>query len=159
MNISETLISPTELKPVREWVVRMASPLGIPLAGRSTAELVGAVEQAVSQWQQGRPPKAAEVKPEDLHIVLGTIWGEQLIAQFDWLWVNLTFHDFNDWSSLAVVSPDRALMILPYAYVCLCRDDQNVAVNMLAAFNAIGHQTLPAAAPGSYSNVMDTLAN
>lgn len=72
--------------------------------------VINAIDAFVDAWQEGKRPAEEELDPEDAPYALGSLWGHQLVKQFNWQWAMITFHDHGNSKAPAVLSPDRALV-------------------------------------------------
>jgi hypothetical protein len=70
--------------------------------------------------------------------------------------VDLVFHQRDDWAAMAVVSKDRSLMILPFAFIHNCISDQT-DITISASLQFLGSNIIPRFAPKSYTDVMHGL--
>jgi hypothetical protein len=120
------------------------------------SKIVGEIDGFVDVWQTGKRPTADVIDPRDIPYVLGSLWAEQLIRQFGWQWVELVYHQAKDVKALAVVSPDRSLLIRPIDFLMRCLADPNVDVTIELAFNALLANARWPAEPGAHLDVMQT---
>lgn len=157
--ITEKKISPKRRKIVVEWVAETISLVKELRVKRTPREWVDFVDRAARQWQAGSPPNyQKEVSVEDLPILLGCLWGDQICAAHDWQWVTLKYKlPDSTWEGDAVVSPDRSLCILPYAYVHECAKDPRLDVTIGSSIRLIGTKVVPKFPANSYTNLMGGL--
>ncbi len=73
--------------------------------------VIKALDAFVDAWQQGNRPPKEELDPDDAPYALGSLWGEQLIRQFNWQWAMVTFHDHGNYKAPGVLSSDRSLAV------------------------------------------------
>lgn len=150
MPISETSMTAEDLNNVTAFARKMAPKLGLQPKVTDIEANITWVDSTVYDWQQGAVPA---IDADDMVAVLGTVWAEQIIQQHDWIWVNLVFHDYDDWEAFAIVSPNRSLMILPYAFIHECIAE-GTEVTIAASLTAIGSSVIPTFEPYSYTNLM-----
>ncbi|MBZ0189116.1 MAG: hypothetical protein K8F91_22920, partial [Candidatus Obscuribacterales bacterium] len=84
-------------------------------------------------------------------ILLGSMWGEQLILEFGWLWSSV---EIGSTRILCIVSPDRSLVIYPCHFIASCLFDEEIDCTIMLAFNMMkdGLGDMPA---NGFENVMD----
>jgi hypothetical protein len=118
----------------------------------SPETIVRVVNDCVREIQKGRGPEFPEDERVDL--LLGCLWGSQLVRELNWEWVNVVFHDHGDSEAVGVVSPNREFAIYPFHFVQGCIEN-NATVKILLAYNMLKGGQVPALPPRSYENVMD----
>lgn len=151
-NISEEEIGEELLSNFAQSADQAALLLGLS-AQASAAEVVSAIDDFVYAWQKGQRVQVS--KDDDLSLLLGSLWGQQLTRELGWQWAGVTFHDFEDSKAVGVFSPDRALAIYPLHFVYGCMEN-SAPVTILLSFNLLvdGSRIPPLPANG-YENVMD----
>ncbi len=100
---------------------------------RQPHEIVEAVDKWVDDFQDTANEDVDEAEIERLVVNLGTIWGEQVVKEFGWQWV--CFEGAGE--ILAVVSPERALYIIPYEYLLACMQDPELDCTVMLSFNLL----------------------
>ena len=115
--------------------------------------VIAAVDAFVREMQQGgQSTLAGDSQPE---MALGALWGEQLVRGLGWLWTAVTFHGADDITTVAVVSPDRALVIYPFHFIHGCLEHA-APVTILLAWEILTHDgRVPSLPADSFENVMD----
>jgi hypothetical protein len=160
MTISETPMPPEAIAGISAHAREGRALCGVVFGGEPTDDdsrtVVDWVDHAISEWQRTGLHPDLEVGREDMIGVLGFTWGEQIVAAHGWQWVNLTFHEHNDWQTIAVVSTDRLLMILPFAFIYECLD-RGADVTIGMSIRAIGSDVVPTLPPGGYLDLMHGL--
>jgi hypothetical protein len=150
--------SPPDKKRMRliDLVARDAAKyLKVSVDTDSSDKIVKAVNDCVRKIQKGRWPRFSKDDEEAADLLLGCLWGSQLVKELDWEWVNVVFHDHGDSEAVGVVSPKRDLAIYPFHFVYGCIEN-NATVTILLAFNMLKDgRRIPALPPRSYENVMD----
>ncbi|WP_374500652.1 hypothetical protein [Pseudoxanthomonas sp.] len=147
MKVSEHAVDKSvldELSSFAAAVLRQAPSLG---------DSMETIDEAIYEWQvSGNPPEAGGLGQSELIAFYGALWGNEIVRLHGWHWANLTFHEFNDWTGRAVVSPDGSLFVLPFAHIheCLRGDDE---VKITALLGAIGSDVIPPLEAGSYTNL------
>ena len=139
--------------------LRVETDAGAKLLGVSAdddpAKIVAAVDAFVFNWQCGDHPPASVLDAEDAPFRMGAVWGEQFVRAFDWEWKMVTFHEHDDSTAPAVLSPDRSLAVYPIHFIMGCLQDPTVDTTILIAFNMLAASTIDSTTPGSYFNLMD----
>lgn len=156
MKISESPIGEERLRLVQGCADDAARVLELDRTILTPAQIVEAVDTFVDDWQQGdKRCYSDDVDTWSLSLEVGSLWGEQLVAQLGWEWANVVFHEQNDSKAVGVFSPDRSLAIYPFYFVYGCLEN-DATVKIMLAFNMlIDPSRLPPIAPQSYANVMD----
>jgi hypothetical protein len=154
MKISENPLSGDMLDAIEDYATEAARLLG--LADRqpmSPEDIVAAVDMCVQQRQQGNGPQFAE--DDEAALLLGCLWGQQLVRELGWQWVGVTFHEFDDAEATGVVSPNRALAIYPFHFIFECLENK-APVTIQLAFDILKEgRRVPRLPPRTYENVMD----
>ncbi|NII10138.1 DUF3806 domain-containing protein [Oleiagrimonas sp. C23AA] len=120
-----------------------------------SAKIVSAVDTHVNSLQRAIHAGSLTLNEQSrtyLSLQLGCLWGQQLIKQFGWEWVCVIDGDSELY---AVVSKDRALMMLPTYFVNECLQDPNVDCTSILSFNMIAAQKFSETPSGSYLNILD----
>lgn len=115
--------------------------------------IVEAVNECVCDIQKGGGPELSE--DEDIVMLLGALWGNQLVKQLGWRWTNIDLTDRDPpFKAIGVVSPDLDKVIYPFNFVSLCLE-KDVLVNILLVYNVLVDKPESAVyQPGSCENVM-----
>ena len=121
----------------------------------SPQRIIKEIDEFVFQWQQGNRPQSDAGDMEVAPYMMGSLWGEQLVARFGWEWVQVTFHDHRDSKATAVASPDRALAVYPFAFLIGCFKNPHVDCTIALAYNMMEAGTIARVEPGEYFNLMD----
>jgi hypothetical protein len=131
-----------------------ASFLKIDPKRLSPQQIVEKIDDFVHRLQKG---KVTAPKDEDVNILFGCLWGQQLVADFQWEWANVVFHDHNDSKAMGVFSPDRSLAIYPFHFIQGCIEN-GAPVTILLSFNMLIDKTrIPKLPARGYQNVMDAV--
>jgi hypothetical protein len=129
-----------------------AEYLNVSFDTDSAETIVRAVNDCVREIQKGCGPEFPDGERVDL--LLGCLWGSQLVKELNWEWVNVVFHDHGDSEAVGIVSPNRELAIYPFHFVYGCIEN-NATVTILLAYNMLKGGRVPVLPPRSYENVMD----
>jgi len=119
------------------------------------AVIVEAIDKFVDNWQQGKRPSTDAVDPEDAPYAMGSLWGQQLVRQFQWEWGMITFHDHGDSQAPGVLSPKRDLAVYPIHFLIGCLQDPGVDCTVALSFNMLAAGKVGKLEPKGYFNLMD----
>jgi hypothetical protein len=155
MNVSEEPVSDEIMGNIRDCAQSALLLLGEKYATAEPPAVVAAIDDFVYRWQKGDRPSTDVVEGEDAQLLMGSLWGEQLVKQFGWQWAQLTFHDYKDAVAFGVFSPDRSLAIYPLEFMLGCLRDADVDATVLLSFNMLLAGSVPKMKKKSYTNVMD----
>jgi hypothetical protein len=155
MSISEVPVEEELLVHIRGAAESAAEILGVDPAEKSAAEVVHAIDQCAYQWQKGKRPEMDE--EEDLSLLLGALWGEQLCRALGWEWSGVVFHKYDDAHAVGVFSPDRSLAIYPFHFTKGCLENE-ASVTIELAFNMLlDGSEVPQLPANGFENVMDNV--
>lgn len=151
--VTEELLENSQIEKLHTFAQHVRLVLNPETKNSSSEELLIWADSVTYDWQKGNPPQAEGIESNEFEHAIAITWAEQIVKRHNWLWVKLTLHDNEDWETLAIVSADRSLMILPSASV---RESINGETEVLiaASNNAIGSSVIPKFAPKSYTNIM-----
>ena len=152
--ITERPLESDMLHNIRGCARDCATELNLDTEALSPAELVKAVNDHLHNWQkQSLPAPESPFKHEPL--ILGSLWAEQLVATLKWEWVMVVFHEHGDSEAVAVVSPNREMMICPFHFVFGCMAN-HAPVTIALSYNMLVEGSgIPPLPPNGYENVMD----
>ena len=152
-NITESRPDEERMRLIQLVTEEAAEILGLSLDADSPDAIVKAVNDCVREIQKGRGP--AFPADSEVDLLLGCLWGSQLVRSLNWEWTNVTFHDHGDSKAVGVLSPQRELAIYPFHFVHGCLENGAV-VTILLAFNMLKERSSRPDFPAhSYANVMD----
>jgi hypothetical protein len=117
--------------------------------------VIKALDAFVDGWQEGKRPTKEALDPEDAPYALGSLWGEQLVRQFNWQWGMITFHDHNNSKAPGVLSPDRSLAVYPIHFLMGCLKDSRVDCTVALSFNMLAAGKIKNLPAKGYFNLMD----
>ncbi|MCA9125197.1 MAG: hypothetical protein H6822_27335 [Planctomycetaceae bacterium] len=121
--------------------------------GCEPEKVIEAINTHIRELQ--KTPTADRDPWVDVSIPFGSLWGEQLIRDLGWQWVEAVFDDDVTNKAVGVASPDRSLIIYPMHFVFGCIEN-NAIVTILLAYNAIkSGDRIPDIPPDSHVNVME----
>lgn len=91
---------------------------------------------------------------EELAFECGSLWGNQLAAEFGWKWVRVKFQHL-DTDAVGIASGDASLVIYPFQTIFLyC--EQILPVRVTRSFEVLSEPgRVPMLPPGGLENVMD----
>ncbi len=153
-SLTEHAIGPELHGEIQRWSAEGSALLELS-ATAPAAEIVRSIDEFVFAWQKGqRPPLGPD---QDLSVILGSLWGQQLVRELRWQWAAVSFNDGSDTNAVGVFSPDRSLAIYPFHFVFGCIDD-SCPVTVLLAYNLLmDGSRIPALPENGYENVMDNV--
>ena len=138
--ISEARPDEERLRLIRSVAQAAAGYLGISLDD-PPEKIVGAVEECLKAVKRGE--EFLPDKNNDADLLLGSLWGTQVVRGLGWEWVNLTFHDDDNVKAVGLVSPSRDMMICPFHFVHGCIENKAI-VKILLSYEMIRQKvTLP----------------
>lgn len=142
-------------KEIKEHVADASLMLRVDVETHTPAAIVGAIDVFLCRWQEGERPELNE--NDDLSLMLGSLWGEQLIEALGWQWASVILPDRGNAVAVGVFSRDRALALYPFHVVRACVD-KGAPVAVRLAFNMLLEGTRFHAMPArGYRNVMEML--
>ena len=152
--ISERPLDSDMLHNIRGCARDCATELNLDTQTLTPAELVTAVNDHLRDWQkQSLPAPESPFKHEPL--ILGSLWAEQLVKTLNWEWVMVVFHEHGHSEAVAVVSPNREMMICPFHFVFGCMANHAPVTIALSYNMLVDGSGIPSLPPNSYENVMD----
>ena len=127
-----------------------AKYLGCDSEHDSPKDIMAKVNEAIVALVLGNETPVSEDENPDL--LLGCLWGVQMIRQFNWYWADVKIDDKYD--EVAIISPNKEMIIFPLAFASACINKQCICT-VLLSFNMLleGNQ-FNSLKPGSYENIM-----
>lgn len=156
MKITEYPLAAEMLDAIREYAAEAARLLEIGEPEKLSSEaIIEAVNRCVDQRQKGGGPEFED--DEEAALLLGCLWGQQLVRELGWQWVGVTFHEFDNAEATGVVSANRSLAIYPFHFIFECLENK-APVTIQLAFEILKEgRRVPRLPPRSYENVMDNV--
>ncbi len=152
MNISESSAEDIEI----DQLVKFATGSIAPISDSENVDILDWIDNFLYQWQQNGTPPSMFVDENNLIPALAAAWAAVIVEKHKWEWRLLTFHDLEDWKTLAIVPKDRSLMILPLSYIEDCLNNEE-EVKISASMVALVENIIPSHPENSYANVMGGL--
>lgn len=118
--------------------------------GFDPIEAVKYVDRFVEKLQLGAATVPADEEPE---VLLGCLWGEQLVREFGWHWAYVTVHDNQESKAVGVISKDCSLAIFPFDFIAGCLE-RNMPVTIMLSFNLLRRQS-PSLPARGFANIMN----
>lgn len=120
----------------------------------SPQSIVAAVNECVRDIQKGEGPELDE-EEEDIVMLLGALWGNQLVKGLSWEWANIDINEGDEpFAAIGVVSPTRNMVIYPFNFVAGCLEN-GITSTILLAYNMLVEKADDVSfEPGTYENVM-----
>lgn len=134
-----------------------AKILGVSL-DESPKTILEAVNECVHDVKKGDGPKLDE--DADIVMLLGALWGNQLVKALSWEWANIDLTDRDPpFAAIGVVSPNRDKVIYPFNFISLCLE-KDVVVSTLLVYNVLVEKPETTVyEPGSCENMMTRIAH
>ena len=127
-----------------------ATLLSIDIASDAPQSIVSKINDAIVDFVFDKDMPFSEDENPDL--LLGALWGVQMVRQFNWYWADVVVDDQFD--EVAIISPHQEMIIFPLSFTSAIINKQCVCT-VLLAFNMLLEDdrtdTIP---PGAYENVM-----
>lgn len=95
------------------------------------AHIVKVVDEVIVRLVFGENTALSD--QEERHLLLGSLWGQQMVREFGWQWADIRFEGALD---VAVVSPKRDMAIYPFTFVAGCLGRRHVCTVELS-FNML----------------------
>lgn len=153
----EQPIPATMRKDIRENAADASLLLRVDQETHTPAAIVGSIDVFLCRWQEGDRPDLDE--DDDLALMLGSLWGEQLVEALDWQWAALTIPNRKKSVVVGVFSPDRSLALYPFHAIRACLDNKTPVVVRLAFTILLEGSRLSALPQGGYKNIIDMVAH
>ena len=155
MQATERPIPPAMRQEIRQHAADAALLLRVDVETQTPAAIAGAIDLFLCRWQEGERPELDE--NDDLSLMLGSLWGDQMVEALGWQWAAVTLPDRRNSTVLGVFSRDRALALYPFHAVKACTD-KGAPVAVRLAFNMLFEGARFHAMPArGYRNVMEML--
>ena len=124
--------------------------LGVDLLKDSPDDIVRKIDATIVEMVFGRATSIPK-EEEEPDLLLGCLWGAQMVRQFGWAWANIQFSEGED---IAVVSPERDIVIYPFTFVAECLAKRRICTVELSFNMLSGRRAEMAFPPKSYEDVM-----
>ena len=123
--------------------------LDLELSENTPEEIITAVNDSVTKLVFGEDVPIPQDEEPDL--LLGCLWGAQLVRELQWAWVDMRIGESLD---IAVVSPSRDMVIYPCTFVAQCIAKQRICTVALSFNMLLERRDAPVFAEGAYEDVM-----
>jgi hypothetical protein len=127
-----------------------AGVLGVDLVKDSPDDIVRKIDATIVEMVFGRPTSIPK-EEEEPDLLLGCLWGAQMVREFGWAWADMQFPDGVD---VAVVSPERDIAIYPLTFVAECLAKRRVCTVELSFNMLSGRRAEMVFPPKSYEDLM-----
>ncbi len=156
MDCSERPVTEAILTNLRGCAAEAAGMLGRRGGGGRHAGRAGGGGRRVRRPVAARRPARPGVAADDVPFLLGSLWGEAIVAALGWAWAQVVFNRHTDTVAAAVVSPDRSLAVFPIHLVLGAAWTGRASTARIArAFDRLAAGAVGGFTPGGYANVMD----
>ncbi len=150
MKVHESPPDQERLSLIEAVIDDAAALLDVDLKTDSSQAIIQKVNDAVVDLVFERPTPVAE--DENPHLVLGSLWGAQMARQFNWYWADVVIDD--EFKEVAMISPNREMIIFPFSFTAACIDKQCVCTILLAFNMLLENDRIGEISPGTYENIM-----
>ena len=151
-HITESAFDSERNESIQAVTQDCATCLGLDITQNTPIEIVKAVNETIVKQVFGEA--TAMPTDEDPDLLLGCLWGSQMVRVLGWSWVNIHVGDSLD---IAVVSPSRSMAIYPFTFVSACIRKQCICTVELS-FNMLSERgDDPIYPPKTYESVMDQI--
>ena len=113
------------------------------------AHIVEIINEVIVKIVLEEPQPIPESEEQDL--VLGSLWGSQMVREFGWSWVDFHVDGILD---VAVVSPTRDMAIFPFTFIADCLAKRCVCTVALSFNMLLQRKGEIIFEPNSYDSVM-----
>jgi hypothetical protein len=145
-------VGPTDaerMKLIEAVTSDAAAFLGVDPMADGPAAIVKKINAVIVDIVFGRPAPIPDT--EEKHLVLGCLWGAQMVREFGWSWADIRSDAALD---VAVVSPSRDMVIYPLTFAAECIRKLRICTVELS-FNMLRERKGDAVfQPGGYEDVM-----
>lgn len=123
--------------------------LGVDLPKHTPKDIVRVVNDTVTKLVFGEDVPIPKTEEPDL--LLGCLWGAQMLREFQWTWVNIHRNDSLD---IAVTSPSRDMVIYPFTFVAACIAKRCICTVELSFNMLLERKDTAVFQKGAYEDVM-----
>lgn len=150
MQISETKQDEERQGLVKSVTEDASALLGVDLEKDQPQAIVAKLDKAIVSLVLGEPTPLSQA--EDADLLMGCLWGTQMVRQFNWYWADAVVDGKFD--EVAVIAPNQSMIMFPLGFAQACIQKQCVCTIELA-FNMLleGDQFVHLEA-GGYANIM-----
>jgi len=127
-----------------------AAILGVDLVNEPPQEIMEKVNEAIVAlvFEQDTPVS----QDENPDLLLGCLWGAMMARQFNWYWADVVIDDTHH--EVAMISPNREMIIFPLSFVAACISRQCICTVLLAFNMLLENDRIGEIEPGAYENIM-----
>ena len=151
MKITEFPISPEISQNLVNTSKEASEILGVSLSD-PPLKVVEAIQDCLVELIQSN--NSSLDKWTDCALPMGTLWGIQMVRQFQWQWASVTKDEGDGSKAFGVFDGNRSLAAYPFSYVFACLD-QKIYPAVLLSFNMLLAGKIPELEAGGYMNLMD----
>lgn len=151
MKIFETPLDQRQIRLIEAVAGgRAAALLDIDRQADSPYSIMVKVNEAIVDLVFERPTLIPE--SENPIILLASLWGEQMARQFQWYWAEVVID--NEFKEVAMISPNREMIIFPFSFVEACINKQCICTILLAFNMLLEDDRLGGIPAATYENIM-----
>lgn len=153
MKIKEEPLCDEVMAEIRDCATKALAVLGVERHTMDTAAVVQAIDEFIYHLQRDDDaPRHGISDDVEARMLMGSLWGEQIVKEFSWNWAKVTFDDGNR-SEFGVLSPNRSLAIYPFDFL-LCCFESSIDVTIMLCFNMLRAGAIPEEEMDTYDNLM-----
>jgi hypothetical protein len=150
MKVVESSPDQERLDLIKGTAEDAAKLLGIDLVSDSPQSIMVKVNDAIVDLVLEKPSPVSEDENPDL--LLGCLWGAQMVRQFGWYWTNAVIDD--EFDEVAVISPNQEMIIFPLSFASACITKQCICTVLLAFNMLLEGRHIGQVSAGAYENIM-----
>ena len=150
MRVSEATPDQERMELINAVTGDGAKLLDLDVSKDSPQQIMRKVNDAIVALVLGEATPVSQ--EEDPDLLLGCLWGAQMARQFQWYWADVVIDDKHD--EVAMISPNREMVIFPLAFVGACINKQCICTVLLAFNMLLENDRIGEIEPGAYENIM-----
>ena len=150
MKVSESPPDEKRQNLIQSVIEDAAELLEINLSEDLPSEIMKKVNDAILAIIFDKPTPIT--KEDDPDLLLGCLWGAQMVRQFGWYWADVLLD--NSIKEVAMISPNKEMIIFPFSFVGACIDKQCISTVLLAFNMLLENDRIGEIEPGTYENIM-----
>lgn len=150
MKIIESPPDPERQNLINAVTQDAANLLGVHPNNDSPQAITTKVNEAIVAIVTGeKTPMSSNENPD---LLLGALWGAQMVRQFDWHWADVTVDD--SIREVSVISPNQGMIIFPFSFTAMCLERKCICTVLLSFNMLLANDRTDEIKPGSYENIM-----
>ncbi|MEN9359899.1 MAG: hypothetical protein RL095_1434 [Verrucomicrobiota bacterium] len=150
MKVEESQADAERLSLLEATADEAATMLRVDRNQDPAKKIVEKINEAIVAICLGKPHPVAQDENADL--LLGSLWGAQLVRQFGWHWADVLIDD--EYPEVAVIAPDRSRVVFPLAFTQACLECHCISTVALAFNMMLEDKRMDSPKAGAYDNIM-----